>query len=104
MLKLLNFQVKGENYLDIPQLIGTKYFKFGIQLLNDETGEKVDSIVSRYRGEAQEINLNILKLWIRGEGKPPDWDNLIEALKAIGLVTLASDMQEGLQLASEIHR
>jgi len=63
--------------------------------------EKVDAIVSRYRGEAEE---NILRLWIRGKGKPPDWDNLIEALKEIGLVTPASDMQEGLQLASVIHR
>lgn len=63
-----------------------------MQLFQD-TGEKQRRLTSIF-----------VRLWIRGEGKPPDWDNLIEALKAIGLVTLASDMQEGLQLASEIHR
>ena len=94
--KLTNFQVKSGSYINIPQQIGTKYFQFGIQLLNDEAGEEIEAIVSRYREEAEEINLKILRLWIRGKGKPLDWDNLIKVLKTIGLVTLAIDIQEGL--------
>ena len=96
MPKLLNFPLKNGTYINIPQQIGTKYFQFGIQLLNDETGAEIEAIVSKYREEAEEINLKILRLWIGGKGKPLDWDNLIQVLKAIGLGTLAGDIWEGL--------
>ena len=96
LTKLLNFPLKNGSYINVPQQIGTKYFQFGIQLLNDETGEEIEAIVSKYREEAEEINLKILRLWIRGKGKPLDWDNLIIVLKAIGLGTLAGDIWEGL--------
>ena len=96
MPKLLNFPVKSGSHINIPQQIGTKYFQFGIQLLNDETGEEIEAIVSKCREEADEINIKILMLWIRGKGKPLDWDNLIQVLKAIGLGTLAGDIWEGL--------
>jgi len=94
--QLLNFPVKSGSNINIPRQIGTKYFQFGIQLLNDETGEEIEAIVSKYREESEEINLKILRLWMRGKGKPLDWDNLIQVLKTIGLGTLASDIQAGL--------
>ena len=74
----------------------SSYFQFGIQLLNDETGEEIEAIVSKYWVDAEGINLQILRLWTRGKGKPLDWDNLIQVLKTIGLGTLASDIQAGL--------
>ena len=85
-----------QRHINIPQQIGIKYFQFGVQLLNDETGEEIEAIALKYREEAEEINLKILRLWIRGKGKPLHWDSLIEVLKAIGLGTLASDIQHGL--------
>ena len=94
--KLLNFPLKNGTYINIPQQIGTKYFQFGIQLLNDETGEEIEAIVSKCREEADEINIKILMLWIRGKGKPLDWDNLIQVLKTIVLGSFASDIQDGL--------
>ena len=96
MTRLLNFPLKSGSHINIPQEIGTKYFQFGIQLLNDETGEEIEAIASKYREDAQEINFKILRLWMRGKGKPLDWDNLIQVLEAIGLSTLASDIQDGL--------
>ena len=96
MTKLLNFPVKSGSSINIPRQIGTKYFQFGIQLLNDETGAEIEAIVSKYREEAEEINLKILRLWIGGKGKPLDWDNLIQVLRAIGLGTFANDIWEGL--------
>ena len=96
LTKLLNFPVKSGRHINIPQQIGIKYFQFGVQLLNDETGEEIEAIALKYREEAEEINLKILRLWIRGKGKPLHWDSLIEVLKAIGLGTLASDIQDGL--------
>ena len=45
---------------------------------------------------AADINLEILRLWIGGKGKPLSWNTLINVLKDIGLGILASDIKEGL--------
>ena len=95
-MSLLNFPGKKGN-INIPKLISTKYFMFGILLLNDETGAEVNAIVSKYREDAEQINLEILRLWIEGKGKPLSWDMLIDVLKATGLNTLAEDINAGLQ-------
>ena len=96
LLKLLNFPGKSGN-ISIPKQISTKYFLFGILLLNDETGAEVSAIVTKYRDDAVQINLEILRLWIGGTGKPLSWYTLIDVLQAAGLNTLASDIQDGLQ-------
>ena len=96
MPKLLNFPVRSGSHINIPQQIGTKYFQFAIQLPNDETGEEIKAIISKYWEDAEEMNFKILGLWMRGNGKSLDWDNLIQVLKTIGLSTLASDIQDGL--------
>ena len=70
---------------------------FGILLLNDEMGAEVNAIVSKYREDAEQINLEILRLWIEGKGKPLSWDMLVDVLKATGLNTLAEDINAGLQ-------
>jgi len=95
-LKLLNFPGKNGN-INIPQQVGTKYFMFGVLLLNDETGAEMSAIATKYRDDAEQINLEILRLWIGGKGKPLSWDMLIDVLKATGLSTLASDIQDSLQ-------
>ena len=70
---------------------------FGVLLLNDKTGTEVNAIVTQYRGDAEQINSEILRLWIGGKGKPLSWDALIDVLKAIGLHTLADDIQGSLR-------
>ena len=94
--KLLCFPGKGGAKINIPQRIGTKYSQFGVQLLNDETGEEIDAVVAKCREDAEQINFEILKLWVRGKGKPLSWDVLIDVLKDVGLGTLASDIKDGL--------
>ena len=69
---------------------------FGVLLLNDETGAQVSSIVTKHHGNAAGINLEILKQWIEGKGKPLSWDTLISVLNSIGLCTLASEIKDGL--------
>ena len=96
LLKLLNFPGKSGS-ISIPKQISTKYFLFGVLLLNDETGAEVSAIVTKYRDDAEQINLEILRLWIGGTGKPLSWYTLIDVLQAAGLNTLASDIQDGLQ-------
>lgn len=96
LLNLLNFPSKNGN-INIPKKISTKYLMFGILLLNDETGADIKTIVTRYREDAEQINLEILRLWIEGKGKPLSWDVLIDVLRTTGLGTLASDINDGLQ-------
>ena len=89
------FPGKSGAKINIPQRIGTKYSQFGVQLLNDKTGEEIDAVVAKCREDAERINFEILKLWVRGKGKPLRWDVLIETLKDFGLGTLAADINDG---------
>ena len=96
LLKLLNLPSKSGS-INIPEQIGTNYLRFGILLLNDKSGAEVKAIVTQKREDAEQINIEILRLWIGGKGKPLSWDTLIDVLKAIGLNTLASDIQDSLR-------
>ena len=69
---------------------------FGVLLLNDETAAEVTAIVKEHHENAAEINLEILRLWIGGKGKPLSWDTLINVLKDVGLGNFASDIKDGL--------
>jgi len=93
---LLNLPSKSGN-INIPEQIGTNCFLFGVLLLNDETGTEVKTIVTKHWEDAEQIILEILRLWIGGKGKPLSWDTLVDVLKAIGLNTLAGDIQDSSQ-------
>ena len=95
MLKILSFPGKNKS-ISIPKEVSTNYTMFGIILLNDETGAEVRKITTRYHEDADQINLEILRQWIEGKGKPLSWDVLIDVLKVIGLSNLAKDIDSGL--------
>ena len=94
--KLLRFPSK-EGTINVPKQISTNYLTFGILLLNDETGAEVNRIVLKHHEDAEQINLEILRLWIEGKGKPLSWDALIDVLRATGLDILAGDIKDNLQ-------
>ena len=94
LVDLLSFPRKNGTLINIPEQITTKYFKFGVLLLNDRSGARVKAIESRYHEEAEQINYEILRLWVEGKGKPLRWYELINVLKAIGLDTLASEIKD----------
>ena len=82
---------------NIPEEIGRDYSKFGIFLLNDKHGTKIDAIEQRYLRHAEEINREILCQWLKGKGrKPVKWATLITVLKEISRITLAEDIEYGL--------
>ena len=90
--ELLNFSGQ-EKRINIPQAIGTQYTKFGIILLEDDSGARVDSIVREHRERAEDINTKILQEWLTGRGKQPvTWETLVEVLQDIELSTLAGDI------------
>lgn len=94
LTELVCFQ-NGTTSINIPQQIGTKYLQFGILLLNDSTGDRVDSIKHEHSQHAENINIQILQEWIKGNGKEPvSWKTLTEVLRKIGLSRLATEIEE----------
>ena len=90
--QLLKFQAKSGE-INIPERIGTQYKTFGIFLLNDDNGAKVEAI-AKEEGESKQINIKILSKWLQGEGmQPPTWSTIIEALKKSNLAVLAENIR-----------
>ena len=83
----------GERHLNIIQEIGNKYRKFGIRLLEDVTGDKMETIEMRAHGDVEAINLTILMIWMKGEGrKPTNWATLATVLKECDFIVLADEI------------
>lgn len=71
--------------ISIPREISTSYRTFGLQLLQDKSGSRVEAQVHKYRGNPYDINLEILRMWLKGEGKKPvNWDTLVGVIRDIG--------------------
>ena len=79
--------------LQVPEGVGANYRRFGILLLNDERGNRVDTIISDCRGIAEDIMLKVLQEWLKGKGLPATWKSLIQTLRDIKLSTLADQME-----------
>ena len=80
--------------INIPRDIGTKCYDFGKKILEDTTGEEMESIRSKYSDAPEQINRMVLELWLMGKGKQPaTWGTLIEVLKVIDLTDLAKEIE-----------
>ena len=83
-----------EKRINIPQEISTKYPQFGILLLEDTNGTKIRNIEYKHRGDAEQINLEILKEWINGRDRQPvSWATLTDVLQDVELSELATDIK-----------
>lgn len=77
------------------QQIGGAYSRFGALLLNDDSGAITEAIIKQHKSDICEINTEILKKWLQGQGKKPvTWSTLIEVLKDIKLSELAKAIKE----------
>ena len=94
---LIDFPSSTGRGLNVTQEIGVHYKEFGLLLLNDESGATITAIEHQYHQRAAAINCEILQRWIQGSGKQPvTWETLVEALKQVGLNTLASQIESSL--------
>ena len=94
VLECIGFKGR-QRRINIPQEIGTNYSQFGMHLLEDVNGMRVRSIEHKHRGDALQINTEILQEWATGKGKKPvSWETLTEVLHAFGLSTLANEIRE----------
>ena len=84
----------GVRHVNIIEEIQDKYHKFGIALLEDETGNKMKTIEMKNRGNGGAINVAALRMWMKGEGiKPTNWATLATVLDKCGFATLACEMR-----------
>ena len=66
---------------------------FGIILLNDETGSRIQSLKQACLGNPEDVMLRILQEWIEGKGLPLTWGSLVQTLRDIDLSVLADQIQ-----------
>ena len=89
--------IKGKDRdMNLIDEISSKYWEFGVQLLNDEDGNYTSGIVDQFRGDFKSINLRILTEWINGRknAKPCTWWSLVETLSDIGLKKIGREIEE----------
>lgn len=83
-----------ERRVNVPQEIGTKYHQFGVFLLEDLTGARIESIALKHSNDPEQINTEILQQWITGRGRHPvTWKTLIQVLRDIDHSTLAGEIE-----------
>ena len=79
--------------LRISHQVGANYFAFGILLLNDKTGSRVNIIEDECHGKPERIVLRILQEWLEGKGLPVTWMSLIQTLRDTDLLVLADQIE-----------
>ena len=85
--------------LDIPLHVGVKYKSFGIFLLDDKAGNRVNVIEHNCRENAENITMEILREWLNGKGTEISWKNLIKTLRKCK-INFAADQ---IEMATEKH-
>ena len=79
--------------LELPQRVGNNYTNFGIFLLEDRTGSRVDAIEDECRGMPDRITRKILQEWVGGRGAALTWDTLVKMLRDCKLTVLADEVK-----------
>ena len=67
---------------------------FGIILLNDETGNRIQRLKQACLGDPEDVMLRVLHEWIEGKGLPVTWESLFQTLRDADLSTLADKIQD----------
>lgn len=92
LCEFISFPIMASSKVNLAQKIGTEYIKFGILLLQDGTGSRIEK---ECNNNAENINIKIFSLWVRGEGlKPLSWATLVKVLQDIQLNELAVSIQQ----------
>ena len=87
-------KIKGADGLNVYATIGANEYKtFGLFLLNDKNGQKVDLIDRKHRADgASAIVRGIFDDWLR-EGTGQTYQHVIDCLKQAGMGAFAAEMQ-----------
>ena len=58
MIECIRFRGR-EKRINIPQEIGVKYYLFGLLLLDDDTGAKIQSMALKHNNDTEQINTEV---------------------------------------------
>jgi hypothetical protein len=95
MPQLLLFQLADGSHISIPREVGTCYYSFGTHLLQDSTGSHISALVESKRYNPENINIEILRQWLSGEGmEEKTWGTLVHVLSISGKGELAKKIQQ----------
>ena len=76
MIELIRFRGRSRR-INIPKEISTKYYQFGVLLLKDETGARIETVIHKHLNDAEQINTEVFTLLFAGEGElPVTWKTL----------------------------
>ena len=96
--KIMAFPMLNGSKINILKKIGVRYNAFGIFLLNDNDGSVTDALKETCMRDSDEINLEISRKWLQGEGKLPiTWVTFLRVLKNIDMKPLAFDIEASLR-------
>ena len=90
---LQNLPISSGKNIDITEEVGVHYFKFGVQLLNNETGAVLEAIEKEMQNVPSNITRRILTQWLQGKGKNVTWEVLVDALESIHLSNIANHIR-----------
>lgn len=98
MKNLQSFKRKDGRTVNIIKHIGSSYWDFGVELLNDNYGFYIRSIEKELNKNSVDIMRRILLEWFeeRDGAKSVSWKSLIDTLDKIGLRRLAKELKETL--------
>ena len=83
----------GKKKVNIIEGVGDGYYKFGVKLLDDAAGNKME-IIKHDEHTAEAITRKVLTRWIRGEGmKPTSWATLATVLDDCNLCALSDEVR-----------
>ena len=95
MPELLHFRLADGNHINIPREVGTHYRSFGTHLLQDSTGSHISALAQSEGRKAENINIEILREWLSGEGmEEKTWGTLVHVLSISGKGELARKIRQ----------
>ena len=75
MIELIKFRGRSRR-INVPKEIGTKCYQFGVLLLKDETGARIETVIRKHLNDAEQSNTEIFKPRFAGEGEQPvTWEH-----------------------------
>lgn len=96
MKELISFPTEAGR-ANLAEMIGVDYKNFGIMLLDDENGDRVEAIILEQDKNAAGINCQLFISWLDGKGwKPVTWGTFVTALQSIERKDLVNKVKNNL--------
>ena len=90
-MDILSFPLPDGTKVNLPREIGTKYFEFGVHLLEDKSGARIGALEREICKNSEDINRRIFSEWLSRGGS---WSTLVSVLEGIGLNSLAKSIRD----------